>query len=70
MALVAALGGILFRNLSNRMKSLEAAHKDLATKEYLDNQIEQMTEERRWMHRENSERFDSLTDRLDRVLDR
>jgi hypothetical protein len=52
------------------MKVLEAAHKDLVTKDYLDGQLEQMTEERRWMHAENTDRFEALTERLDRVLDR
>ena len=75
LALVAAIGGIVFKDFHDRLKALEEANKDLVTNAYLDDRLgdvlarqQEQTNERRVMHRENAARLDALTARIDSVL--
>ena len=70
LAAMTAVGGFLFKSYVDRVKALEEAHRNLATTDYIDGRIDEMTEERRWMHEQNTERFEAITKRLDRVLER
>lgn len=65
---VVAIGGFMFKSYAERVKALEETHKNLVSTAYFDTRLKEMTEERRWMHEQNSDRFDSLNERLDRVL--
>lgn len=60
----------MFKDFSRRLKALEAMQDTLVSTAHLDKRLDEITEERRWMHQENSDRFEALTQRLDRFLDR
>jgi hypothetical protein len=70
MAAVIFLGGLIMRDWKARLTKMEDSHRGLVTSEYLDSQLRVQAEERRWMHEQNSDRFDALNERLDRVLER
>ena len=58
------------RDFKQRLVKVEDSHRGLVTKTDLSEQLESQAEERRWMHEQNTKRFDALSERLDRILDR
>jgi hypothetical protein len=64
------VGGLVMKDWKDRMQKMEEAHKNLVTSRRLDEVMKVQTDERRWMHEQNADRFEELNKRLDRFLDR
>jgi hypothetical protein len=74
-AAVVAVGGFMFKGFNDRVKALE--DKELISVDFLDDRLRELAEqrasdmdERRWMHNQNQLKLDSLTARVDRILER
>jgi hypothetical protein len=70
VGIVLFLGGLIMRDVKQRLIKVEDSCRGQITQAYLDAQLRAQAEERRWMHEQNNDRFDALNERLDRVLDR